>query len=173
MLILPNERQVVQPKIGWFKMTPRQFFREVAEPNAKQAITARSDLRLAINAIMTLDALFGILHATLHEASIVRTPRDDDWKEELAKQSADYRLLRDAAYALKHGHLNVGKKQRIVRRPEQLFTMPGAFQANAFSSTAFDTGQVWIETAATDHRAHEVIEKVVEFAILQLGSYGM
>ena len=154
-------------------MTPRQFFEEVAEPNARLAIAHRSDLRRVINAIMTLDALFGILHAALHNAGINSMRRDDDWKEELAKQSDDYRLLRDAAYALKHGQLNIGNKPRIVRRPDQLFTMPGAFSPAAFDPAVFDTGQVWIDTETTDHRANEVIEKVAEFARSELTRHGM
>lgn len=154
-------------------MTPRQFFDEVAEENARLAFANRGDLRRSINAIMTLDALFGILHAELYEARTLSQKDDDKWKEELAQQSGDYRLLRDAAYALKHGKLNPERKYRIVYRPKQLFTMPGAFQAGAFSSAAFDTGQVWIETETTDHRANEVIKNVVEFARLRLTTYGM
>ena len=154
-------------------MTPRQFFDEVAEPNACSAIAARGDLRHAINAVMTLDALFGILHAALHDAGIVSRRRDDDWKEELAGQSDDYRLLRDLAYTLKHGQLNLGNKPRIVRCPDQLFTMPGAFQADAFDPAVFNTGEVWIDTEATDHRANEVIGRVAEFARLQLAKYGV
>jgi hypothetical protein len=122
---------------------------------------------------MTLDALFGILHAALHHAGTITVRRDDDWKEELADQSGDYRLLRDLAYTLKHGQLNLGNKPRIVRRPDQLFTMPGAFAPGAFNSAAFNTGEVWIDTEATDHRATEVIAQVAEFARLQLTKYGM
>lgn len=154
-------------------MTPRNFFDEVAEPNAFSAMAARGDMRKAINAAMTLDAFFGVLHAELHRAGSVTLRRDDDWKEELADQSDDYRLLRDVAYTLKHGQLNLGKKPRIVRRPDQLFTMPGAFAAGVFSPTAFDTGQVWIDTEATDHRANEVIGRVAEFARLQLTKYAV
>src|SRR5262245_45612822 len=99
---------------------------------------------------MTLDALFGILHATLYDAHIVSEPDDGQWKEKLAEQSADYRLLRDTAFALKHGKLD-GRRPRVVRRPDQLFTMPGAFDPAAFDQAAFDTGKVWIETEVTDH----------------------
>jgi len=60
-------------------------------------MAARGDLRKAINAAMTLDALFGILHAELHHSGFDTIRRDDDWKEVLARQSADYRLLRDLA----------------------------------------------------------------------------
>jgi hypothetical protein len=48
------------------------------------AIVDRSDLRRA----MTLDALFGILHASVRLG--------DDWKEELAKQSDDWNTFHGA-----------------------------------------------------------------------------
>jgi hypothetical protein len=51
--------------------------------------------------------------------------------------------------------------------------MPGAFARGVFSSAAFDTGQVWIETEANDHRAHEVIKNVAEFARSRLANFGM
>jgi hypothetical protein len=145
-------------------MTPQQFFDEVAEPNARLAAADRGDLRLAVNAIMTLDALFGILHATLFDQGKMREASDDVWKDSLAEQNSDYRLLRDAAYALKHGNLNRGKKVRLVRRPDQLFTMPGAFQSDMVQRNAFQTTEVWISTDANDHRADEVLENVAEFA---------
>jgi hypothetical protein len=154
-------------------MTPRQYFDEVAEENARLAIADRGDLRRSINAILTLDALFGILHAALYKAGVVSEPNDDGWKEQKAQQSAEYRLLRDTAYALKHGQLNRGKTRRIVRRPDQLFTMPGAFDSAAFDPEAFESEQVWIETEMTDYAANEIIEKVAEFARLELTKHGI
>jgi hypothetical protein len=151
---------------------PRQFFDEVADRNARLAIGSPGDLCHAINAIMTLDALFGILHAALHDEGFVSEPRDDQWKDDLANQSAEYRLLRDTAFALKHGKLR-GKKPRIVRRPDQLFKMPGGFDPAAFAPAAFDTEKVWIETEGTDYRAYEVIEKVAELARSELNRHGM
>ena len=112
---------------------------------------------------MTLDGFFGMLHASLHQAGVVREPSDDQWKERLAGENKHYRLLRDAAYMLKHGQLD-DRKPRLVRRPEQILTMPGAFQESAFDPDAFGTQMVWIETEETDYRAFETIKEVVEFA---------
>jgi hypothetical protein len=71
-------------------MTPRQFFDSVAEENARLAIAARHDLRLAINAIVKLDAFFGILHAALYVNGIGAIPPDDDkWKEQLASKATN------------------------------------------------------------------------------------
>jgi hypothetical protein len=163
---------VVVGRTGMMNVTPREFFEEVAGPNAHSASARPDDLRRAINAMMTLDAFVGILHAALYDAGRVTEKDDAKWKEALAKQNPEYELLRDAAYALKHGQLDPKRKRRIIYRPQQFFTMPGAFQPGAFSA-AFDTGQVWIETEVADRRANEVIENVAELARLQLKNYGM
>jgi hypothetical protein len=135
----------------------------VAAVNARLAIASPGDLRLAVNAIMTLDAFFGILHAALFKLGSVKEQADDKWKEELARADKTYRLLRDSAYALKHGELD-SRKPRLVRRHDQILTMPGSFDQAAFDRSAFDTETVWMETEATDFRADETIKHVLEFA---------
>jgi hypothetical protein len=101
---------------------------------------------------MALDAFFGMLHAELHRTGAIPERSDDQWKEKLAGENEHYRLLRDAAYMLKHGSLD-DRKPRLVRRPEQILTMPTSFDAATFDRSAFDTETVWIETETTDHRA--------------------
>ena len=44
----------------------REYFERVAGENARLAIAHFGELRLAVNAIMTLDGFFGILHTRLH-----------------------------------------------------------------------------------------------------------
>jgi hypothetical protein len=140
-----------------------KYFEEVASKNAKLAIASPGDLRLAINAIMSLDGFFGSLHARLREDAKVGEDSDDKWKENLACQNKYYRLLRDAAYALKHGNLTRGKS-RVVRRSDQILAVPGAFSSQAFQANAFQTDMVWIDAEDTNYRAHEVIKEVVGFA---------
>jgi hypothetical protein len=50
-------------------MSLSDYFNEVAAENANLATSYPGDLRLAINAIMTLDGFFGNLHAELHARS--------------------------------------------------------------------------------------------------------
>src|SRR5258708_16028620 len=144
-------------------MNPREFFDQIAAENARMAVARPGDVRLAVNAIMTLDGFFGVLHAALRDAGSVQEESDDSWKETLARKNDSYRLLRDSAYALKHGNL-AHKKPRLVRRPDQIFQMPGAFDPAVFDSRTFSTGTVWIETEATDYRANEMIENVLDFS---------
>jgi hypothetical protein len=95
-----------------------QYFEEVAGANANAAIENHGDRRLAINAIMTLDGFFGTLHTELCKLEIVSEKSDAKWKETLAHGCQHYRVLRDTAYALKHGTLE-HKKPRLVRRSDQ------------------------------------------------------
>jgi hypothetical protein len=118
-----------------------QYFEEVAGANAKAAIENPGDRRLAINAIMTLDGFFGTLHTELFKLGAAPDKSDDKWKETLGRGCHHYRVLRDTAYALKHGTLD-HQKPRLVRRSDQVVTTPGAFQSNAFQAAAFHTETV-------------------------------
>jgi hypothetical protein len=139
------------------------YFEEVADANAKAAIARPGDRRLAINAIMTLDGFFGTLHTELFELGIVPEKLDADWKETLGSDCQYYRVLRDTAYALKHGTLKY-KKPRLVRRSDQLVKRRGAFQSNAFQASAFHTDRVWIEAEDNDYEAYKVIKTVLALA---------
>ena len=105
-----------------------QYFEEVAGINAKAAIERPGDRRLAINAIMTLDGFFGTLHT--FKLGIVPEKSDDKWKETLARDCHHYRVLRDTAYALKHGTLD-HPKPRLVRRSDSVH-YAGRFSVERF-----------------------------------------
>ena len=102
-------------------MKPREFFDRVAEPSADACIHENDDLRLAVNAILTLDAFFGILHAHLKAAGDTQacSKRYDEYRDGIAAGFREYRILRDTAFALKHGELT-GKKPRLVSRSGQM-----------------------------------------------------
>lgn len=146
---------------------PQEFFDTVMAVNAKAAIEVPGDMRLAINAILTVDAFFGVLHARLLTLGTVDHKKDNDWKEELATGSDPYRILRDAAYALKHGTLT-GKKPHLVKRPDQLRKTQGAFQSNFFQANTVQVDMIWIETKTKNYRAYELIQDVLALAAEQL-----
>jgi hypothetical protein len=93
---------------------------------------------------------------------ITEPERDDDWKEIVAEQDNMY-VLRDTAYALKHGNLT-GKKPRLVRCSDQIETMPGAFQPDFVQQNAFHTDVVLINASDSYYEAVEVINAVVLIA---------
>jgi hypothetical protein len=144
-------------------MPPQEHLDQVAGPNALDAIKSPGNVRFAINAIMTLDGFFGMLHAALFARGRIQERSDDQWKEVLAKDNDHYRRLRDAAYMLKHGLLS-HPKPRLIRKPEQILAMPGSFDAATVDRAGFDTETVWLACEDTDYRADEMIKNVLQLA---------
>ena len=110
-------------------MTPETFLVEVAHPNMVAALTDPDDMRAIINAILTIDTLVGILHAAGVKTGDYRMTgfaSDDAFRDELARISDSYRVLRDAAFSLKHGELT-HKKARLVRRAAAFQTRLNGF----------------------------------------------
>ena len=99
-------------------MTPREFLEEVAHPNMVQALEEPDSKLRIINAIMTLDALAGIIYTDGVAASdkyYCNFKGDDEFRDTLAGVSHSFKVLRDTAASIKHGELK-SKKARLVRR---------------------------------------------------------
>src|SRR5262245_3677504 len=107
------------------------YFEQVAAANARLAIASPGDLRLAINAIVTLYCFSRSRHDEHYQRGLTQEKWDDAWKQLLAQQHPKYRLLRDCAYAVKHGHLT-RPIPRLVRRPNQIVTMPSSYDASVY-----------------------------------------
>ncbi|MBV9858577.1 MAG: hypothetical protein JO038_00510 [Alphaproteobacteria bacterium] len=102
-------------------MTPVDFLEKVVRPNAADARRDPNSLRMASNALLSLDALAGMVFWYLHDrgdANVTRYNDDSAFKAELAKYSMDFRIIRDAAFALKHGRLT-RQLPRPVESPDQ------------------------------------------------------
>jgi hypothetical protein len=95
-------------------MTPRMFFDEVVQPNMVDALGNPDDPRATANAILTMDALSGITFWYLHAKGDVSATKhgsnDSAYKADLANASEAFRVLRDAAFSLKHGKLTSGNR---------------------------------------------------------------
>lgn len=110
-------------------MTPAEFHDEVAQPNMEHALRHPDNLRALVNAVLSLDALAGIVHAHGRAAGVLAMAKheaDDRYRDDLAAVSRSYRVLRDLAAALKHGALE-SKKARIVRSGEAVRSVPNGF----------------------------------------------
>ncbi len=103
-------------------MHPDAYFSTVVEPNVQAFDVAHEDdLRLAINAVLTLDAFFGVLNAHLH------ANRDDsEFKKEVAAARPEYGRLRDVADAVKHG--------RLRHRADRSILGPGCISVHALGA---------------------------------------
>jgi hypothetical protein len=110
-------------------LTPRIFLDSVVKPNADDVSKRHEDMRVAVNAMLTLDAFFGILYAELRSRKHPAVAGDDKYRDHLAGRFRDYRILRDAAAALKHGELIYKKRHqpRLVENVRQIQqAIPGA-----------------------------------------------
>ena len=66
-------------------MTPADFFNNIAAPNVAALGSDVGDIRLAVNAILSLDALMGVIHADRHRRGL-ETPDDSAFRNKLAAQ---------------------------------------------------------------------------------------
>jgi hypothetical protein len=141
-------------------LTPADLF-DVATQNVNELGNDAGNRRLAVNAILTLDALAGIIHADLHRRGLASAD-DGAFRDGIAAQHLEYQILRDTAFALKHGELR-GKKPRLVQRADQLASHSGAFDEAVFDRSAFDTeAVVWIEgNDATHSRRSDELTRAV------------
>ncbi|WP_237482709.1 hypothetical protein [Lichenibacterium dinghuense] len=100
-------------------MTPTEFHEEVAQPNMEHSLHHPDDVRALVNAVLTLDALAGLIHAHGRAAGVpamAKHEADDRYRDDLAAVSRSYRVLRDLAASLKHGALDPKRaKARLVR----------------------------------------------------------
>jgi hypothetical protein len=127
-------------------MTPDDFLDNVVTRNVIHLGEVRGSYRRAVNALLTLDAFVGILFAHLRDLNIAPTSDDLEFRDLLARESYDFKIVRDAAFALKHGELT-GRKVRLVRKANQVIAHSGAFDEATFDGSTFDAGPViWIET---------------------------
>ena len=111
-------------------MTPAAFLRVVVELNATALSESPRSWRAAVNTILTTDALFGIIHAYLVERG-ERADRDTDYRDEVATACREFALLRDMAFALKHGKLT-HRGARLVRHSKALRKDPPATLSGTF-----------------------------------------
>jgi hypothetical protein len=99
---------------------PKEFFRVIVDPNLQEFYADEGDLRLGVNSILTLDALVGVLHQeNRRKSGAGPNDKDEKFRDDLATKSDAYRIVRDAAAAVKHGAL-IRPKQRMVLQVRDL-----------------------------------------------------
>ncbi len=111
-------------------MHPKEFYEVVTKPNIAEAIGNEEDYRLAVNAILSVDAAYGVLfeHLKVIQDPIMQAVsveedepkelKDNHFKDYIARRSKEFKIIRDAAYATKHGRLSDRKSgARLVRSP--------------------------------------------------------
>ena len=153
-------------------MTPIEFRDEVAQPNMEHALRHPGDVRALVNAVLTLDALAGLIHAHGHAAetpAMRKHDRDDNYRNDLAAVSRSYRVLRDLAASFKHGVLK-GTKPRLVRGGEAVRSVPnglGMFQCgdSLGSNVAvieLDGGPGYVRASTVVADSYRMLKRIVD-----------
>lgn len=155
-------------------MDPRQYYEAVVRPNAEMLFESGSDLRHAINAILTIDALMGQLYHWLEIQGRAVAPSDHVFRDQLGALYDKYALLRDTAFALKHGRLT-GRKARLVSSSEQVASRAITLGDGFFLGHDFLGGAaVFVEhDDGKSSRAEFLVAEVVRFCDRQLSQYGL
>jgi hypothetical protein len=158
-------------------LTPRVFFESVVKPNADELSKHHNDIRLAINAIVTADALFGILYAELrskNRSAVANFADDDRYRDDLASRSRDYRILRDVAFSIKHGELR-RKKPRLVKNVRQIQTAIAGFGILmcGYDRTGETVLLIHIPSSNSNERPEFIIHQVLKLAQDELAKFGL
>jgi hypothetical protein len=143
---------------------PIEFLTKVVAVSAAALSDSPDDERLAINAILTADAFFGIFFHEQHSAGKSAHKGDDEYRDVVANKSECYRVLRDAAFAIKHGNLT-RPKLRLVRRSDQVQKRETKWDDNA----GWDDDSPWSDEAVmieTETGERVRVDKLVEEVLL-------
>lgn len=157
-------------------MTPREFLEEVVKPNVSDFHGQFDSLRLAYNAIASVDSLaahiFTWCKANTHP-SVLGVADDTVYRGNLAVMNSDFSLLRDMAKAQKHVHLTRGTP--LVTDESQLASRTIGFGEGGFGEGRWGgVEQVVVDISGSDFRYVEsVTDAALAFLESQMGSLGI
>jgi len=152
---------------------PSEFLAEVVAVNSAALSQMPDDVRLGVNAILTADAFFGILFDQQQSGGKSTHTKDDQYRDSVASRSECYRVLRDTAFAIKHGELK-GKKVRLVRTAGQVQRRETRWDDNGvWDESPWSDEAVMIETVSGDRvRVDKLVEEVLLVAEEELSPAG-
>ncbi|KAA0122081.1 hypothetical protein CIW48_20275 [Methylobacterium sp. P1-11] len=138
------------------------------------ALEEPDDLRAIVNAILTLDALAGIIHSTgvaAGDPAMGSHESDDLYRDALVEVSRSFQVLRDAAASIKHGALDPKrKKARLVRGSKALRAVRngvGLFQCGDRLGSdviviEFDPGPGYVRASDVIADSYRMLKRIAE-----------
>ena len=150
-------------------MTPREYLENVVRPNVADLHKQCDSVRLACNAIASVDALAAYIfvwcQASAH-TDINGVTDDTKYRGTLAQRNSDFRLLRDAAKAQKHVRLIQGTP--LVTKAEQMSSRPIGWGEGLYGEGRYN-GPVQV-VIDTDDGNLCYVESLVDSALVFLES---
>jgi hypothetical protein len=168
--------------------TAHDYWLEMAEPDVSEFSLKRSNLRHAFHAAISLFHMADWVFKT-HEAQVkaIFTFRDRTgatlavydsacFANALEQMQPDFGRIRGVANAAKHLSLRPHDVRPVPNAPSHAANtgvQMGAFQANAFSNSAFNTGHVVLEGDNDQHiNFHTVVVSVYEMWKILISQHG-
>ncbi|MGZ8285680.1 MAG: hypothetical protein ACXW27_04375 [Allosphingosinicella sp.] len=148
-------------------MTPGAFLNDVVRPNVADFHQNFGDLRLAHNAVASVDALAAHLYVWLkaNAPNAVSGIVDDSaFRAELANRDEMFRLLRDIAKAQKHVHLT--RHNPLVTQASQVASKPVGWGEGGFGQGRYG-GPIQVVVDLGNGRL-AYVEEVVDGALALL-----
>jgi hypothetical protein len=158
-------------------MTPRDFLDTHVKPNVADFHDRYDDVRLAYNAVASIDALAAHLyHWCVNNApnELVGLKREDNgYRERLAGKHADFGLLRDIAKAQKHVRLTRGNPQ--VQSAAQMNARPIGWGEGGYGQGRFGgPPQVVVDrTVGGFSYVEEIVDSAVAFFEAEMVRLGL
>jgi len=151
----------------------RQFFEEVVRPNVAEFAADFGNIRKALNALQSVDALTAYIYNDAGRRSGTESKDDSAFRAKLSKQNPDFRLVRDVAKAAKHVVLE--KATPMVTKAEQIKVISLGWDIGSWDELRFDGPvQVVVVTDAGEHRTIEaVVSKALEFLEGEMARRGL
>jgi hypothetical protein len=118
----------------------QQFFDIHVVPNYDAWLSQPTDLRLAMNAVVSLYHMADYFWNSFYETDcrVYSTKKSGEFRAELARRSDDYALLRDVAEA--HKHMRLHRSERIVTTSTQTVVDSTAYGEASYGSGPFGGG---------------------------------
>ncbi|TIX82108.1 MAG: hypothetical protein E5V27_14240 [Mesorhizobium sp.] len=154
-------------------MTPREYLDQVITPNLAELANDYGNVRLALNAVHAVDALAA--HIFYGAGGKGKIGSDDDlaYREQLAKQDAEFGLLRDVAKAAKHVMLERGTPK--VSTAGQISSKGLGWGEARYGEGRYGSPpQAMVLTDAGEHRVLEtVIRGALAFLEKEMATHGL
>ncbi len=155
-------------------MTPREFFAEVTLPNLQAFKQAYESRVAAFNVIAAVDSLaahiFWWLKANTSAVSDISD--DSHFRNELAKLSPDFALVRDVAKAMKHVQLN--RHAPLVSTAAQIAPKKLGYGQGFYGEGRYNTEQVYVILDDGKHRSVETIaDRSLTLLIGEMDKFGI
>lgn len=139
-------------------MDLREYLEEVVRPNVAEFENDYADLRLAHNAVHSVDALAAHIFAAAGGTAAKLGKDDTEFRESLAAKNEMFRLLRDVAKAAKHVELKRGKPE--VSKANQIGTKRLGYGEARYGEGRYGSPpQAVVATDAGDYRVLETVVK--------------